>query len=69
VAYILMANPTDPAGPSSHNDGKYSLYLTVSQPGARKGVGQIRDGENLNPVKTLQMRYAAWRKLQPVDYR
>jgi len=69
VAYILMANPTDSAGPRSHNDGQYSLYLTVSQPGARKGAGQIREGENLNPVKTLQMRYAAWRKMQPADYR
>jgi hypothetical protein len=69
VAYILMANPTDATGPKSHNDGTYALYLTVSQPGARKGAGQIRDGENLNPVKTLQMRYAAWRRTQPPDYR
>ena len=69
VAYILMANPTDATGPKSHNDGTYALYLTVSQPGARKGAGQIRDGENLNPVKTLQMRYAAWRRTQLPDYR
>lgn len=68
VAYILMANPTDATGPKSHNDGTYALYLTVSQPGARKGAGQIREGENLNPVKTLQMRYAAWRRTQPADY-
>jgi hypothetical protein len=63
-----MANPTDATGPKSHNDGTYALYLTVSQPGARKGAGQIREGENLNPVKTLQMRYAAWRRTQPADY-
>jgi hypothetical protein len=69
VAYILMANPTDATGPKSHNDGTYALYLTVSQPGARKGAGQIREGENLNPVRTLQARYAAWRRTQPSDYR
>jgi len=69
VAYILMANPTDPTGPKSHNDGRDALYLTVSQPGARQGTGQIRAGENLNPVRTLQMRYADWRRTQPADYR
>jgi hypothetical protein len=29
----------------------------------------IREGENLNPVKTLRMRYDAWRKKQPAAFR
>jgi hypothetical protein len=68
VAYILMAEPTDSSG-DSHNTGKYAMYLTVSQPGADNGSGQIRPGENLNPVKTLRARYEAWRKAQPASFR
>jgi Family of unknown function (DUF1028) len=68
VAYILMAESTDTNG-DSHNNGKYSMYLTVSQPGADKGPNAIRPGENLNPVKSLRMRYDAWRKTQPASFR
>ena len=68
IAYILMAEATDTNG-QSHNDGKYSMYLTVTQPGPDKGPNQIKEGENLNPVKTLRMRYDAWRKLQPANYK
>lgn len=68
VAYILMAEPKDTSG-DSHNNGKYAMYLTVSQPGADKGPGQIKAGENLNPVKTLRMRYDAWRKTQPASFK
>lgn len=68
VAYILMAEKGDTNG-DSHNNGKYSMYLTVSQPGAEKGPNQIKPGENLNPVKTLRMRYDAWRKQQPASFR
>jgi len=68
IAYILMAEATDTNG-QSHNDGKYSMYLTVTQPGPDKGPNQIKAGENLNPVKTLRMRYDAWRKLQPANYK
>jgi hypothetical protein len=45
------------------------MYLTVSQPGSDKGPGQIRPGENLNPVKTLRARYDAWRRTQPASFR
>ena len=68
VAFILMADKTDSSG-DSHNNGKYALYLTVSQPGADKGPNQIKPGENLNPVKTLRLRYDAWRKAQPATFR
>jgi hypothetical protein len=68
VAYILMAEPTDASG-DSHNNGTYTMYLTVSQPGSDKGPGQIRPGENLNPVKTLRARYDAWRRTQPASFR
>jgi len=61
VAYILAADPKDTSG-DSHNNGKYTMYLTTSQPGPDKGPWQIKAGENLNPVKTLRMRYDAWKK-------
>lgn len=68
VAYILMAESTDTSG-DSHNNGKYAMYLTVSQPGPDRGPGAIKPGENLNPVKTLRARYDAWRKTQPASFR
>jgi Raf kinase inhibitor-like YbhB/YbcL family protein len=61
VAYILAADPKDTSG-DSHNNGKYAMFLTTSQPGSDKGPYQIKAGENLNPVKTLRMRYDAWKK-------
>ena len=67
VAYILMAERNDTNG-DSHNNGKYAMYLTVSQPESG-GPNAIHAGENLNPVKTLRMRYDAWRKLQPASFR
>jgi len=67
VAYILMAERNDTNG-DSHNNGKYAMYLTVAQPEAG-GPNAIHTGENLNPVRTLRMRYDAWRKLQPASFR
>src|SRR6185295_6705933 len=68
VAYILMAEKTDTNG-DSHNNGKYTMYINVSQPAADHGPNVIHDGENLNPVKTLRMRYDAWRKKQPASFK
>jgi hypothetical protein len=68
VAYILMAEKGDTNG-DSHNNGKYSMYLTVSQPAPDHGPNVIRDGENLNPVKTLRLRYDAWRRTQSASFR
>jgi len=68
VAYILMAEKSDTNG-DSHNNGKYAMYITVSQPGPDRGPNAIRDGENLNPVKTLRMRYDEWRKQQPASFK
>jgi hypothetical protein len=68
VAYILMAEPADSSG-DSHNNGKYAMYLTVSQPGPDKGPHQIREGENLNPVRTLRRRYDEWRRKQPASFK
>ena len=67
VSYILMANKGDTNG-DSHNNGKYSMYITVTQP-TQTGPNVIKPGENLNPVKTLRMRYDAWRKTQPASYK
>ena len=67
ISYILMANKTDTNG-DSHNNGKYAMYLTVTQPG-QGGPNEIKPGENLNPVKTLRMRYDTWRKQQPASFK
>jgi uncharacterized Ntn-hydrolase superfamily protein len=65
VAYILAADPNDSNGSgdqvNSHNNGKYAMYITVSQPNQGPNF-QIQVGENLNPVKTLRVRYDAWVK-------
>ena len=76
VAYILMAEKGDTNG-DSHNNGKYTMYINVSQPtytpaGSQQPVVNphgIKPGENLNPVKTLRLRYDAWRKLQPASFK
>ena len=67
IAYILMANSTDRSG-DSHSNGTYAMYLTVAQP-EQGGPNAIRPGENLNPVKTLRLRYDAWRRTQPKSFR
>jgi hypothetical protein len=68
VAYILAADPRDTNGPAdqsnSHNNGKYTMYVTVSQPNHGPEFN-IKPGENLNPVKTLRVRYEAWLKTHP----
>jgi hypothetical protein len=68
VAYILAADPKDTNGPMDqpnlHNNGKYAMYITVSQPNHGPAY-QIKAGENLDPVKTLRMRYDAWIKTHP----
>jgi hypothetical protein len=66
VAYILMAEKNDTSG-DSHNNGTYAMFLRVAQPG--KGANEIRAGENLNPVKTLRLRYDQWRKTQPASFK
>jgi hypothetical protein len=68
VAYILMAEKGDTNG-DSHNNGKYTMYLTVSQPAPDHGPNVIRESENLNPVKTLRLRYDAWRRTQPASFK
>lgn len=68
VAYILAADPKDTNGPDDqpnlHNNGKYAMYITVSQPNHGPAF-QIKAGEDLDPVKTLRMRYDAWLKAHP----
>ena len=68
VAYILAADPGDSNGPMDkpnlHNDGKYAMYIAVSQPNHGPAFN-IKPGEDLDPVKTLRLRYAAWLKAHP----
>jgi hypothetical protein len=68
AAYIVMADKNDPNG-DSFNNGHYALYLTVLSPGPDRGPNQIKPGEDLNPEKTLRMRYDEWRRHQPASYK
>lgn len=54
VAYIAIANKDDALG-HTHSDGKYFAYISVTD-------DNIVKGESANPVKTLNMRYTAWKK-------
>ena len=45
------------------------MYITVSQPAPDLGPNIIGEGENLNLVKTLRMRYDTWRKKQPASFK
>lgn len=54
VAYIAIANKDDRAG-VTHNDGQYHAYISATD-------ADITKGESANPVKTLRMRYDAWKK-------
>jgi uncharacterized Ntn-hydrolase superfamily protein len=54
VAYITIANKDDAPG-VTHNDGKYYAYISATDENTKKG-------ESANPVKTLRMRYDAWKK-------
>ena len=54
VAYITIANKDDQVG-ETHNDGKYFAYITASD-------ADVAPGESANPVKTLRMRYEAWKR-------
>jgi hypothetical protein len=67
VAYITMAERNDTNG-DSHNNGKYAMYIAVSQPSSGS-PGAIKPDENRNPVKTLRVRYDKWRATQPAGYR
>jgi uncharacterized Ntn-hydrolase superfamily protein len=54
VAYIVIANKDDQTG-VTHNDGKYFAYITASD-------ADVARGESANPVKTLRIRYEAWKR-------
>ena len=67
VAYILAADPDDPMGTyegnppddlrEPFNDGDYALYITVIPT-------TTEPHEDANPVRTLRMRYDAWKASQ-----
>ena len=54
VAYILRADASDKTG-VAFNDGQYAMYVAVTN-------DDILPTENANPVKTLRLRYDAWKK-------
>jgi Family of unknown function (DUF1028) len=59
VAYILAADLWDSSG-SSFNDGKYTMYLSVTPRNTQRY-------ENANPIKTLRARYNSYiRGRQPI---
>lgn len=60
AAFILLADPSDRSGDAESN-GKYAMYLSVTQPAPGRTQG-ARQGESLNPVKTLRIRYDFWKR-------
>lgn len=54
VAYLLRADRDNATG-VSYNDGMYTLYLSATD-------ADITPAEDANPVKTLRMRYEAWKR-------
>jgi len=54
VSYIAIANKDDQLG-ITHSDGAYYAVLRVTD-------NDIVKGESANPVKTLRMRYDAWKR-------
>jgi len=54
VAYLAIANKEDQLG-VTHNDGQYHAYISVTDDNTQKS-------ESANPVKTLRMRYEAWKQ-------
>ena len=54
VAYIVIANKGD-VTTASHNQGDYYAYIRVTD-------DDVKPSENANPVKTLRLRYDAWKK-------
>jgi uncharacterized Ntn-hydrolase superfamily protein len=56
VAYIAEILASD-SNEASFNDGDYSMYINVTDE-------NIVPGENANPVRTLRMRYDAWKAAQ-----
>lgn len=54
IAYILLAEKTD-TNKAAYSDGDYSMFISVSE-------ADIKPEENGNPVKTLRLRYDAWKK-------
>lgn len=61
VAYIVIANKGDVTS-ASHNQGDYYAYIRVTD-------ADITPSENANPVKTLRMRYDAWKKAGAKPYK
>lgn len=54
VAYLVAADSTSSSG-ASFNDGNYALHLDVTD-------ANTLESEDPNPVKTLRLRYDAWKK-------
>jgi uncharacterized Ntn-hydrolase superfamily protein len=59
VAYLLAADTSNASG-TSFNDGRYSLFIDVTDE-------NIRPDESPDPVTTLRMRYDAWKRANAGD--
>ena len=56
IAYILLAEKTD-KNKVAFSDGDFSMFISVTET-------DIKPEEDGNPVKTLRLRYDAWKKAQ-----
>jgi uncharacterized Ntn-hydrolase superfamily protein len=53
VAYVARVDRTDKVG-ESFSDGQYAMYISVTD-------RDTKPSEDANPVKTLRLRYEAWK--------
>lgn len=61
VAYILLAEKTD-TNKTSFGDGDYAMFISATE-------GDTKPEEDGNPVRTLRLRYDAWKKAGPPSRR
>ena len=67
-AFLVMAGRNTPV--AARSDAQtFTLELYVSPPGRGTDPIDVAKGESLDPVRTLRIRYDAWRKAHPDDPR
>ncbi len=63
VAYLVMADKNTPVADAPQHQ-TFDLDIGVSPPGKGAEAIDPSKGESLNPVRTLRLRYDAWRQKQ-----
>lgn len=61
LAYLLLTDRSTALARTSEEQS-FALKIDVSPPGKGSGAIDFAKGESLNPVRTLRLRYDAWRQ-------